>query len=240
MQPSIYVSLSGQIAMEKRLETIAHNVANTSTAGFRAEEVRFETILSQASADPTAYANRGDTYLSRQSGALLETGNPLDVGIKGDGFLGIQTPAGMVYTRDGRMQMANDGELQTINGHPVLDAGGAPMQLNPNGGDIQIAGDGTITQNGLRVGALGLFNIPENAQLSRYNNSGVIPNLPAEPTLDFAKNGFKQGTVEQSNVNPVSEITKLISVTRAFEAISSAISQTDQQQRESIRTLGPS
>lgn len=240
MQPSIYVSLSGQIALEKRLETIAHNVANTSTAGFRAEEVRFETVLSQASVDPTAYSNRGDTYLSRQSGALLETGNPLDVAVKGDSFMALQTPAGLVYTRDGRMQMANDGELQTLNGHPVLDAGGAPMQLNPNGGEIQIAADGTLTQNGLRVGAIGLFTIPENANLQRYENSGVIPDIAAEPTLDFAKNGFKQGAVEQSNVNPVSEITKLISVTRAFEAITNAISQTDQQQRESIRTLGPS
>lgn len=240
MQPSLYVSLSGQIALQKRLDTIAHNVANTNTTGFRSEDVHFETILSEASREPTAYASAGETYLSRKHGSALETGNPLDVAIKGEAFLAIDTPSGQVYTRDGRMKMSDTGELRTLEDHPVLDAGGAPIQLDPNGGSIKIAPDGTILQSDRQVGALGLFTISNTAKLTRYENSGVIPDVPAEPALDFSRNGVAQGFIEQSNVNPVLEITQLITVQRSFEAMTSAMSQTDDRQRDSIRTLGPS
>jgi flagellar basal-body rod protein FlgF len=240
MQPSLYVSLSGQIALQKRLDTIANNVANVNTSGYRAEEVRFETILSEASREPTAYSSAGETFLSRKSGGFIETNNRFDVAIKGDAFMAIETPVGQVYTRDGRMQMSPDGGLQTLNGHPVLDVGGAPIQLDPNGGDVTIAPDGTLTQGGQQRGALGLFTISNDARLARYENSGVIPDLPAEPALDFARNGFAQGFIEQSNVNPVAEITRLITVQRSFEAVTNAMSQTDERQRDSIQKLGPS
>jgi flagellar basal-body rod protein FlgF len=239
MQSTLYVSLSGQIALQKRMETIANNVANLSTTGYRAEEVRFESIISDLSREPTAFASRGETYLSRQSGGFTQTENRLDVAIKGDAFLAIGTPAGQVYTRDGRFKMSPEGELQTLNGHQVLDAGGAPIQLNPAGGDITIAGDGAISQGDQQVGTLGLFTIPQNANLRRYENSGVIPDVAAEPALDFSKVGVAQGFIEQANVNPVSEITKMIMVSRNFEAITNAIKQSDSQQSESIRALGP-
>lgn len=239
MQPSLYVSLSGQIALQKRLDTIANNVANAGTAGYRGEEVHFEAVLSESARDMTAYSSTGETFLSRRTGAIAETGNRLDVAVKGDAFLAMTTPAGQVYTRDGRMKMSEQGELQSLNGYPILDAGGAPLQLDPNGGEVSIAPDGTVTQNGRQIGALGLFTIPEQARLQRFENSGVIPNVPAEPALDFSRNGVAQGFIEQSNVNPVAEITKLIMVTRTFESVTSAISQVDERQRDSIRTLGP-
>lgn len=239
MQPSLYVSLSGQIALQKRMDTVANNVANAGTAGYRNEEVHFESILSQASREPTAYSSAGESYVSRRAGGFTETGNSLDVAIKGEAYLAISTPAGQVYTRDGRMQMNGQGELQTLNGHAVLDAGGAPIQLDPNGDQVKIAPDGTITQGGRQLGALGLYEIRNNAKLMRYENSGVIPDLPAEPALDFARNSVVQGSIEQSNVNPVSEISKLIMLTRTFEAITTALSQVDNQQRDSIRALGP-
>jgi len=240
MQPSLYVSLSGQMALQKRMETIAQNVANLSTAGYRAEEVRFESILSDISQTPTAFASRGETYLSRQSGGFTQTENRLDVAIKGDAFLAINTPAGQVYTRDGRFKMSPEGELQTLNGHPVLDIGGAPIQLNPNGGDLTIAANGSVTQDGQQVGAIGMFTIDPNAKLKRYENSGVIPDIAAEPALDFSKVGLAQGYVESANVNPVSEITKMIMVSRSFEAVTNALKQADSQESESIRALGPS
>src|SRR3954451_6559244 len=107
MQAGLYVGLSAQIALQKRLETLANNVANANTAGFRAEEVRFETLLAQAGDKSVAYAATGDTFLSRKAGALVKTGNPLDIAVSGDGWLAVQGPGGPVYTRDGRP--AGDG-----------------------------------------------------------------------------------------------------------------------------------
>ncbi len=238
MQSSLYVSLSAQMALMRRIEAISNNVANSSTAGFRAEEIKFEQLISSSTADPTAFVSPGITYLSRTTGEFVKTDNPFDVAVKGDAWLSIQTPAGNIYTRDGRMQMTPTGELQTLNGYPVLDVGGAPVQLNPAGGAPAIAPDGTISQGKRQVGALGLFTIPETAKLNRFENSGVIPDQPAQPALDFSRVGVNQGFVERANVNPVMEISKMIMVQRAFDSMSGAIRQTETTLDDAIKTLG--
>jgi flagellar basal-body rod protein FlgF len=234
-----YVGLSAQVALERRLEAIAQNVANINTAGYRAEAIKFEAILSKKLGQaPVAYASAGDSYISRESGPVTQTGNMLDVAVEGDAWLAMQAPDGVVYSRDGRMKILETGELVTLNNHPVLDAGGAPILLDPVGGLPQIARDGMITQDGVEVGAIGLFAIDPQARLSRHDNSGVIPDRAAEPVLDFTATGVVQGFVEGANVNPVLELTKLIMVQRSFESASSAVEQTDAAQREAIRALG--
>ena len=175
MQSGLYVNLSGQVALERRLATIANNVANAGTVGYRSEELKFDTVLSTVSATPTAYSTAGESFISERSGGLNKTGNPLDVAVQGKGWLAIQTPAGIAYTRDGRMQLQESGELQTLNGYPILDAGNAPILLDPAAGTPKIARDGMITQNGRNFGALGLFTIEPANGFTRYENSGIIP-----------------------------------------------------------------
>jgi flagellar basal-body rod protein FlgF len=238
MQSNFSVALSAQISLQKRLETIANNVANASTAGFRAEEVKFESLLSYASSTPVAFASAGQSYLSRASGEMVRTDNPLDVAVQGDAWLGIQTPAGPAYTRDGRMKMTPTGELQTLNGYAVLDAGGSPILLDPNAGPPRIARDGAISQNNRAVGALGLFKIDDKASLKRFDNSGVIPDRPATPAVEFSKIGMQQGFIERANVNPVMEMSKLIMVSRTFDAVSSSLKDSESSMQEAIRTLG--
>jgi len=238
MQSGLYVSLSGQIALQRRLETIADNVANANTTGFRTEQVRFETMLSQASLDPVSFVSQGETHLSRRSGELVRTDNPLDVAVEGDAWLAIGTPAGQVYTRDGRMRMTEDGELRTLNGHAILDVGGAPVMLDPNAGTPTIARDGTITQGGRQAGVIGLFQIDERARLTRYENSSVIPDQAATPLLDFTQAGVSQGYVERANVNPVHEMSLLIMVSRAFEAITNSLNDADSTLKDAVKTLG--
>ena len=238
MPINLDVALSAQIALSKRLDSIANNVANSSTVGFRADEISFESLISKQTSQPTAFATAGTTHISRNGGALISTNNPLDVAVQGDAWMSFQGPNGTVYTRDGRMKMLETGELQTVNGHPILDVGGAPLVLNPNAGPPQIARDGMINQNNQPVGAIGLFSFPENATLTRFENSGVIPDRAAEPVLNFTANGVAQGFVEQSNVNPVKEMTHLIAVTRTFESLAAAISDTESTLQNAIRTLG--
>src|SRR5579883_1796579 len=123
MQSGMYVALSGQVALKKRLDTIANNVANMSTAGFRADEVKFETVLSQAGNRPVAFSSSGTDYISRKPGTLTKTDNPLDIAVQGNGWLAVRTPDGVSYTRDGRMRMLENGILQNLDGYPILDAG---------------------------------------------------------------------------------------------------------------------
>lgn len=238
MEPSIYVATSGQLALQRRLDTIAHNVANSTTPGFRAENVTFQTVMSQTSRSSVAYSGAGDSTLSRATGAIVQTGNPLDVAIQGDAFLSINGANGPVYTRDGRMRVATTGDLENMNGQQILDQSGSPIQINPNRGPVQISRDGSISQNGQRVGRIGLFEIPPTAKLIRHEGAAVLPDLPAQPVVDFVSRGFAQGYIEQANVNPVMEMTRLIAVTRAFEAMSAANEQSDRKLSDAIKALG--
>ena len=239
MQSGIYVGLSGQIALQQRLDTIAHNVANASTAGFRAEEVKFEAVLSRVPPNPVAFSSAGDSYLSRRAGEIIRTDNPLDVAVQGDAWMAIDIAGQQVYTRDGRMMMSPAGDLQTLNGYSILDVGGAPIVLDPNGGAPDISRDGAIFQKGQLRGAIGLFRIDEDARLTRAENSGVIPDRAAYPALDFSNVGVQQGFVEHGNVNPVMEMTRLIQVHRAFDALTNSLDAEDNTLRTAIRELGP-
>ncbi len=96
-----------------------------------------------------------------------------------------------------------------------------------------------ITQNNRQLGAIGLFTIDPKATLERYDNSGVIPDTPATPALDFSRVGVVQGFVEGSNVNPVWEMTQLIQVQRNFEAVANSIDQSEDSLRQAIKELGP-
>lgn len=238
MQTTFHVGLSAQLALQKRLETIANNVANASTAGFRAEEVRFETVLSRAAETPIAFASAGESYLSRRAGEVSKTDSPFDVAVQGNAWLGMNTPAGTAYTRDGRLRMTPTGELQTAAGYGVLDVGGAPIQLDPNAGPPQIGRDGTISQGNRAVGAIGLFAIDDKAQLKRFENSGVIPDRAATPVVEFSRIGLMQGFIEGSNVNAVMEMSRLIMVARAFDAVTASLKESESSSQEAIRALG--
>jgi flagellar basal-body rod protein FlgF len=238
MQPAFYVTLSSQVALDKRLTTIAENVANAATIGYRATGVSFDTMLSKASPTPTAYATAGADFISRAPGALSKTDNPLDLAVVGDAWFAIQTPQGVAYTRDGRFKMLETGDVQTLLGHPVLDAGNAPIVLDPTAGAPMIFRDGMIQQGDRQFGAVGLFQIDGAATLRRGENSSVVPSIPATPIVNFTLNGVAQGHLENANISPVSELTKLILAHRSFDNAAAAYDMLDASQRAAVRTLG--
>ncbi|MEQ8824473.1 MAG: flagellar basal-body rod protein FlgF [Filomicrobium sp.] len=240
METGIYVALSGQIAAQRRLETIAHNVANASTPGFRAEEVSFTSLVSQTSDGPVAFSSMGESYLSLQTGPIVQTNNPLDVAVSGDAYLALQTPEGLIYTRDGRLKVTPNGELQSITGYPVADRAGATILLNARGGTVQIDKNGTITQDNIVRGAIGLYTIEEGAKLERRDNSGFASEIPGNPVTDFSKMSLRQGFIEQSNVNSMMELSRLIQISRSFDAVANAVDQSERSLKEAIRALGGS
>ncbi|WPP04114.1 flagellar basal-body rod protein FlgF [Methylocella tundrae] len=238
MQSGLYVTLSAEVALDRRLTTIAANVANQSTPGYRAEEIEFKSLISKADSNPVAFASQGASFISRRAGVPIKTDNPLDVAVQGEGWLALQTPDGTVYTKDGRMQMEQSGALVSVDGYPVLDAGNSAILLDPAAGPPTIAQDGMITQNGHQIGAIGIFSLDAGAKLKRYNNSGVVSDRPATAELDFTSNGIAQGFIEGANINPVLEMAKLIMVSRAFESIASATEGSESSLKDAIKTLG--
>lgn len=238
MQEGLYVALSSQIALEKRLTTIADNIANASTVGFRATGVRFEEVLSGLQADATTYVSSGESFLATESGAIVSTGNSLDFAIQGDVWFALDTPAGTVMTRDGRFKMLETGELVSHAGYPVLDAGGTAINLNPAGGMPNASRDGFLSQNGVQVAAIGLFEYSPGPNATRFGNSGVLPETPPQPAVDRSDIGVLQGFLEQSNVNPLQELTKLIMVQRAFDNAAALIRDSEGAYEETIKAFG--
>jgi flagellar basal-body rod protein FlgF len=241
MQSGIYVGISSQIALERRLTTIADNIANMNSVGFRSTEVKFDQVMSQTRNDLNAdisFVTQGSDYLSTRNGEMIRTGNSFDFAVKGNGWFAINTPAGQVMTRDGRFSMGVTGELVSTQGYPVLDAGGAPIQLNPAAGEPTVGSDGRIIQNGATIAQLGLFTADAKKGFVRYENSGVIFSEAPQPVVDNSAVGVIQGYVEQSNVNAISQMTQLVQVNRAFEGISSLMKSTEDSFSQAIRTLG--
>jgi flagellar basal-body rod protein FlgF len=243
MQSGLYVGLSAQMALERRLNTVADNMANMNTVGFRATEVKFDELLSGIDnniSTNVSFVSQGNDYLSTQSGELQKTDNPLDFAVKGDAWLAVDTPSGQVLTRDGRFTMAETGELLSMKGYPVLDSGGGAIQLDRNGGPPSVGVDGRIFQNGRAVASIGLFQTDLSKGFLRYDNSGILPSGGAQPVVDDKNIGVLQGYIEQSNVNGISEMTQLISINRNFESISSMMSSTENSFTDAIKTLGGS
>ena len=239
MQNNLYVSLSAQISLERRLDTIAANISNANTPGYRVDGVTFAAELAKAGDANVSFVSEGDGYISRSSGPLVTTGNPLDMAIQGEGWFAVKSPGGgTIYTRDGRMTMNENGDLLSMTGAAVLDAAGAPIQLDPTARAPSIEHDGMISQNGRQVGAVGLFALPANARLARAGNSGFLSDKPGDPILDFRSNSVVQGAVEGANVDPVREMTRLIEVTRTFDGVTNGVTQTENSLQDAIKTLG--
>lgn len=238
MDAGHYVAISAHLALERRMATIANNVANAGTTGYRAEGVAFSTIVSRTAPYRTAFATEGSAHTDTRGGGLVQTGNPLDVAVKGEGFFGIQTPQGTAYTRDGRMQMLPTGDVVSLSGHAILDAGGAPLSLDPGAGPPAIGLDGTVFQGGRAVGSIGLFALDLAKPAKRRENAAFIPETPPEPIADFTNSGIVQGFVENANVSAIHEMTRLIAVSRAFEAVASGLERRDSLLRDAIQALG--
>lgn len=244
MDNSLLVSLSQQLAAFRSMDVIANNLANMSTPGFKRETARFEEYVEQ---EPPAEGQTGTQTVSfvkdagiirdLSQGELVHTGAPLDVGINGDGYFAVQTPAGMRYTRDGHFTLDENGQLVTSQGYPVQGDGGA-ITITPDDGDINIGSDGTISSvingNANQIGKLQVVDFANDAALVKQGANLYSSTQATNPSTATVK----QGMLESSNVQPVLEITHMIDVSRAYQMTATLSSSQDTLMRQAISQLG--
>ena len=219
MDRMIYLSMSGAKATMQRQDTLANNLANVFTPGFRAELQAFRAVPVQGSGASTrAYALETTTGYDASPGAITSTGRNLDVAAKSNAWLLVQALDGTeAYTRGGSLEVTSDGTLTTRSGLPVLGDGG-PLQVPPNS-VISIGADGTVSAKG-RDGkntAIGKLNLvtPE-AALTR-GEDGLFRAAEGELSADD-KARVQDGALEGSNVSPVETMVAMISAARQFKA----------------------
>ena len=236
MQSALPVALSAQVTLQRRLDTVADNIANASTPGHLATEVRFETALARRGGPAVAFAREGTPFISTERGAHRPTGGGLDFAVRGDAWFGIETSVGTVLTRDGRFTTTAEGALVTLEGHSVLDPGGAPVRLDPGDGAPEAGADGTLWQGGRIVASLGLFET-DAAPTTRFGNSGVVAADAPRPVVGRVDVGVLQGVIEDSNAGGIEQMVRLIEITRGFEAVSRLVQRADSGLSEALRTL---
>lgn len=241
MDRMIYLSMSGAKATMQRQDTLANNLANVSTPGFRAELQAFRAVPVQGSGASTrVYALETTTGYDGSAGAITATGRNLDVAVTGSSWLSVQALDGTeAYTRGGSFDVSSDGTLVTRSGLPVLGDGG-PIQIPPNA-VVSIGGDGTVSAKGAdgkttAVGRLKLVT-PE-AALTR-GADGLF--RAADGDLQADTNARVQdGALEGSNVSPVETMVAMISAARQFEAQMKMLSTAETNEKAASQLLSAS
>ena len=235
MDNAVYATLGRQSGLLQEMQTIANNIANMSTAGFKSETLLFEehiAALGKSDSLSMAHAAPRDTNLFQ--GGLAQTGGTFDLAIEGEGFFMIETPDGPRLTRAGNFTANAEGDLVTAQGFAVLGAGGAPVFVPSGAGSIHVGTDGTLSADGQPLGQIGVFMADEQ---SLHREDGVHFAFEGEP---LSADNFRvlQGALEESNVDPVTQIARMIEVQRAYELGASFSEREDERIKSLITTLG--
>lgn len=236
MDNATYATLTRQSGLMTEMQVVANNIANAGTTGYRAQGVIFSEYVAalgpgQESLSMARAAGRNTDHMQ---GALSRTGGTFDLAIEGEGFFRVLTPGGERLTRAGHFGPNAQGDLVTPEGHPVLDVGGAPLFVPRGAGDIGIAADGTVSADGQPIGQVATVLPVEPARLVREDGVRFRADGGVEPAPDAR---IVQGALEDSNVSPVHQVSRMIEVQRAYELGQSFLEREDERIRGALRAM---
>ncbi len=253
MTRSLDIGATGMLAQQTNVDVISNNIANMTTAGYKRRQAAFQDLIYQNIDRPGATSSdsgtrvptglqlglgvrTGAVYRIHEQGALQVTENPLDLAITGEGFFQIQLPSGEIaYTRDGTFQLNENGEMVTPQGYLMEPSITIPPDAQSV--EINVSGEVLVSLSGqtafANVGQIQLANFVNPAGLDAIGDNLLLETeasgtpTTGNPNLDQF-GAVRQGSLEQSNVNVVEEITQLITAQRAYEMNSNVISTSDE------------
>jgi flagellar basal-body rod protein FlgG len=253
MNRAIYPILSGALAQEREMQVFANNMANVNTAGFKQDGQAFKSVMARVQvatpvlAHPVSFGQQIDarpfgpaervfvapyaTRTSFEAGRIRVTGNPLDTAIQGSGFFEVKTPQGVRYTRSGMFSLDSQRRLVTNLGYPVM---GTKGEIKVPPGTVQVSAQGAIHVDGLPVATLKVMDFPVD-HMPQKHLEGLFASDNAQP----AKNPQVQGGhIEESNVNSIGEMVKMIQGMRNYESTQKLIQTLDHMAEVSIQDVG--
>lgn len=241
MDNASYVALSRQSGLMKEMNLIANNIANSDTVGYKKQGAIFSEYVSAASSNNSSDVMRESLSMGRlaahadnfQSGGLRSTGGALDVAIDGDGFFLVNVDGQERLTRAGHFMTDVDGRLITTDGHAVLDGGGGEITIPLESGQVKIAGDGTLSADGFEIGQIGIVTAAPNSLERQGSNNWIA----ADGYVPVDTPRLAQGFLEDSNVDPVTEIARMIEVQRHYDAGQNLLEMDDKRIKGVITTI---
>jgi flagellar basal-body rod protein FlgF len=232
-----YVALTRQSGLAKELQSVANNIANLSTTGYRREGVIFAEMVQALPVEggSVAMTEARARYFDELQGALTETGGTLDLAVEGAGYFMVMTPEGERLTRAGAFTRNAEGIVVNMDGHPLLDEGGGEITIPFEATSIAVSSDGTVSVDGGPVARIGLVTVEDETKL--FREAGVLFRADEAP-VPVEDGRIVQGFLEQSNVNPVAELARMVEVQRAYESGQKLMEQEDDRIRLVVRILG--
>ena len=226
MDSGLYAACAGLVARTQALDVAASNLANANTNGYKAQVPTFRSVLANAgasvSSNPIAQAVNdfgvlGDSRTNLLQGSLEHTGSDLDFALQGDGWFAVQTGNGKLYTRNGNFHVDHDGHLVTADGNPVLGTQG-PITIPA--GKLDVSSDGTISVDGALAGQVQVVQFASGTALTQAGSSYFSAPAGSEQS---SSGNIVQGSLENSNVNPISAAVDLVSLQRHADLLQQAL-----------------
>jgi flagellar basal-body rod protein FlgF len=241
MENATFIGMSRQMVLERQMDLVANNIANMNTPAYKGERMVFVEYLAPATDGTLSYVQDIAQVRDTSEGSFTATGNPLDVAIRGDGYFTVNTPLGDRYTRNGRFSLDPTGRLVTSDGYPVLDSNNQPIVVPADATDVEIADDGSISTSmavvpriSNQLGQLKLVKFANDQDLNKTGSGLYSTQQAPQPATGAA---VVQGMVEESNVQPVMEITRMIATHRAHDQAETLISANDEMLEQAIQKL---
>lgn len=245
MSGAIYQAAAGALLQQMRMDMLSNNLANVNTTGFKADRPAFrldmETEPEEISGNTvpgrlSPYAPPLEARTDFSAGPAQRTGNPLDVAIVGKGFLEVQAPDGLRYTRNGNLTINDQGLLSTSDGWPVMGQGG---EVAIDGTKVEISARGEIYVDGEAVDFLKLVDFDQPQELTKTGNTlFAAPEGNAGNAVEEGQVQIAQGFLEGANVDAIRTMTEVIETMRVFEAYQRIIRSVDETTAKSVNEVG--
>ncbi len=239
MDNTSYIALSRELSLLRKQETIANNIANSNTLGYRSEKMIFDTYLMKNSkGEKIAFSHDVATVVDPSIGSFKTTNRDLDVAINGSGYFKVSTPQGVRYTRAGNFLVDQTGALVNGQGYKVLDPNNQPITFQDEDSQFKIAENGLIKVGEEERGQIGVVRFNQEQLMEKAGHTlyrTAQPELPQEESVRLT-----QGVLEESNVVAVQEMTNMVETARSATTLSNLIRSADEMERGAVQKLSQS
>jgi flagellar basal-body rod protein FlgF len=218
---------SGIRARIESLDMLANNLANESAAGYKADQEAYDLYVSPEAADSPEGTNPAilpvvqNRWTDFAQGALLPTGNSMDLALSGKGFFVASTPTGPVYTRGGSLRFSRTGQLETLDGYGIQGNDGNPILLDSSK-TIEVLPDGSVLQDGQQISQIAVVDFDDPKALSKRGGNYFRSVSTAAPA-PASQAEVRQGQLEKANSDSAHSASRLVTILRQFEALQKAL-----------------